>query len=231
MALRLATSSPDAENATPAYSALLAHRAKIAEVKALDADWVSKENAELGHLQAYSAEQTALTQLEQAKVGAQADREVLGRSDVDLDDLIRQVSTTRSRVAELRDRSLLAEAKLVRIRQQRSALREQLTTFNDGLRPLQHAARSERLASAMESLLVAEAAYVKALTEGFGIAASVDELARAPGPPLPFAGRLDVLNLILPRPYHEAFSDVPSPQRADIAAAVNAKAEDVAQEL
>jgi hypothetical protein len=83
----------------------------------------------------------------------------------------------------------------------------------------------------MERLLAAEGAYVEALQEAFGIAATIDELAKAPGPQLPFAGHFDVRELFLPRPFHSAFADKPVPLFALIGAAMAAEAERVAKEL
>jgi hypothetical protein len=230
MALRLA-SRGEPTDSTPAASALCQHRAKIAEVQAEDAEWARRETDEVRYIQSATEAEQALTALEQRHVSAIADQEVLGSSTDDPTAIARQVASVRASTASVHERARLAVAKLERIRAQRAAVRAVLTTLNNEVRALQHAACSERLAAAMAVLLAAERAYVDALTTAYGIAAAVDELARSPGARLDFAGSMDVGELLLPRPHHPAYIDRPSPLRADIAAAIATEAERVAKEL
>jgi hypothetical protein len=231
MALKLLRPSEPSEPAIPNYSALLAHHEEVTAIQNQDTAWATKETAELEHVRVCGAEKAALTALEKRRVDAQADSEVLGRCDEDLVALGHQIEAARTRVATLIERATLAQAKVLRIRDQRMALREQVNALNTRLRPLQHAARTERLGAAMEGLLEAEAAYVRALVAAFGVATTIDELARAPGTRLDFAGGLALGELILPRPFHLAFKDRPSPMRPDIGAAIAAEAARVEKEL
>jgi len=120
---------------------------------------------------------------------------------------------------------------LTRIRSQRATLRDQRLKLAEQTRLLCHAARSERLAEAMETLLESERNYVEAIQTAFGVAASIDELAREPGPALPFAGYLNLPELLLQRPSHPAYRDRPSPMRDDIAKAITSIAEATSKEL
>jgi hypothetical protein len=229
--LKLATKLAGKDESKPAYAALMTHRAALAKLHEELAAWGSKETSELAHVRAFSEAQSALTQLEQARVDAQADAELLGRTDVDVTVLTRDIDSARSRAGVLKERERLAEAKIMRIRGQRGKLRDQITELNTYTRELQHAARLERLVPAMEALLEAEAHYRAALEEAFGVAASIDELARAPGVQLPFAGQLPLGDLVLPRPFHPDYSERPSPMRQAIAEGVAAVAEGISNEL
>jgi hypothetical protein len=230
MALKLAARSDPGDD-QPALAALRVHRGQISAVGALDADWAAKETAEVAHMQLHAAVQAALGALEQRKIDAKADQEVLGRCDEDVDTLAEQIETERRRLNGLTETAVFAEAKLVRIRRQRGTLRAQKEDLNQQSRPLQYAARCERLAQKMSVLVECERAYVQALIEAFAVAHSIDELARAPGPVLPFAGHLSANDLYLPRPHHPAFVATPSPQRPHIDARIAEEAARVAEEL
>ena len=228
--LKLATVHPaNPPRSTPALAALEAHRQELAEVAAADSEWAAKEATELAHVAACGRAQSELSTLEQRRIDAQADHDVLGRSDIDTATLAKQIATAREAADALVERGRLAEAKVVRIKQQRDVLRQQRLKLATETAPLVHAARLERLGEAMATLVEAEAAYVRALEEAFGVAATVDEIAR--GTALASAGHLDLAELWLQRPAHPAFANRPSPLRADIAQAITAVAEQVAKEL
>jgi chromosome segregation ATPase len=231
MALKLVANNPTSRDDRPAYAALIAHRKEIAGVQAEDLSWAAKESVELEVVRAAAADQEALAALEQQRVNALADEEILGSTAEDIDGLTRQIRGLKTKANAALERAQLATAKIERIRNQRTQLREKLMALNGRTRELQHAARNEHLASAMEDLLSAEATYVAALESAFGISTAIDDLARQPGIQLAFSGELNVSEVFLPRPFHAAFSDRQSAQRGDIAAAIAAVAERVAKEL
>jgi hypothetical protein len=230
MPLRL-TSRPEAIDATPAYSALRAHLSKIEQVRAEDTEWAHHESEEVRHVQAASEVERVLAALEQRRVSAIADQEVLGSSVDDPEDIARQVASVRASAVSVHERARLAVAKLDRIRERRAVVHAERVRLHDEVRPLQHAARTERLAAAMDTLLTAERAYMEAFTAAFGLAAAIDELAKAPGIRLEFAGSANVGELVLPRPHHPSYADRPSPMWADISAAIATEGERVAKEL
>jgi hypothetical protein len=169
--------------------------------------------------------------LEQRRIDGIADQEVTGQSNIDTDALASEIATKREHAEALIERARLAAAKIIRIRTQRAALREQQAALQERFRPAQHAARMQALGMAMPALIAAERQYVQALTKAFAAAAAADELARAPGPQLGFAGLLPIADLLLPRPVHPTYKDIPSPQRPDISAAVTSEAERLVKEL
>src|SRR6266446_5468252 len=207
-------------NPRPAYAAYLAHLAAMKEVAESDSQWATTENAELAHIAAKEAAEARLAAAQEAKVGAEADREVLGKSDIDTAGLEKAIQGEIESLGHLRPRSALAKAKICRIRAQRTTLRDQQTALGAAYREIRHAALQELLAERIEVLIGAEAQYLAALVAAYGVAALVDESARAPGVRLDFAGPLDAQEVYLPRPHHPAFVDVPSPARADIAKAI-----------
>jgi chromosome segregation ATPase len=208
-----------------AADALKAHRAELARVSALDAEWVRRESAERAQIVAADEAEAALVALTKRRTAALADLDVVGCAEDDPEALGAEITTAKANATELRERAELAAAKIERIRAQRAELRTQIATLGAGLRPLQHAARLAALGEAMTVLVAAESAYVDALTTAYGVAASIDELARAPGPRLDFAGELPLRDLLLPRPCHADFVAVPSPRRDEIAARVALTAE------
>src|SRR6266478_2151059 len=211
--------------ARPARDAYLAALAAREELTAKDNAWVEKENAERAHITAKENAEAAYAAAEQAKVDALADKEVLGAAPADPLAQDAAVRTALDTLSSARPRAALAVAKLSRIRHQRALIRDQAIAVNSTLRELRHAALEEVLSERLAVLLEAEGAYLTAICSAYGVAAVVDESARMPGPRLDFAGTLDVQEVYLPRPFHPAFVDVPSPARSDIAAAIVREAE------
>jgi hypothetical protein len=208
--LRLRPREPTTTADTSAAAALANLRISITELQADDARWARQETDECRHVRAADEAQAALLALEQRRVDAQADREVLGSSDVDVVALTKEIDAARTTVGTLRDRAQLAHAKVLRIRQQRATLHEQHAAAGQALRPTRHAAAVEALGHAMVGLVEAEKAYVSALVAAYSLAAVIDDLARQPGPRLAFADLETIKKLVLPRPAHHAFVAIPS---------------------
>jgi CHASE3 domain sensor protein len=214
-----------------AAAALRSHRAHIDRLQAQAEEWATKQTEELGHVRAYDEAHIELERLERAHVGAIADEEVLGHTDINVASVTRELEVARAKIVALKKRAVLAQEKLVRIGDQRKAVNDDLKALGSQFRALQHAARLEALAAAMPGLLEAEQEYLAALVRVWALSGVADDCARQPGPVLPLTGILDVRDVCLPRPAHPAFVNEPVPQRGDIAAAIAAEAERLSREV
>jgi hypothetical protein len=230
MPLRLATND-DQRDLTPAATALTRLREEIAATKATDSAWAAQEMAEVECVNAYQAAQAEVEALEQRRVAAAAALKVLGKSAEDPQTLAIEVSTLEARLPPLARKAREATGAIKLIRDERAGVRARLEQLNAQVRPAQHAAAEEKLAVANAKLIEVEALYIKALIEAFGVAAFIDQLARDPGPALPFAGQCPLGDLVLPRPFHERTAAVPFADRIVIGTAIAEAATKVAAEL
>lgn len=215
----------------PARQKLDEHLAKVRTNAEANARWAQLESEENARITAATHAEQALAALEQRRIDLLADREVLGRSDVDPDSLSGEIVTSRERLVVLKDRAKLATSKLARIRDQRDQLREEGSALLGQLRELRYDALREMLGAAMPALVEAEGAYVAALQEAFGIAEAINTLCRLPGVTLPFGGSMTLSEFWVQRPYHEAFKETPFPDRGEMAKAIQRRMEEVLAEV
>jgi hypothetical protein len=213
----------------PAAAALRRHADEQRASQQEDAQWAAKESAAAAEVRTHETAQAILTQLEDRRVSALADREVSGASADDPDSLGADIERQRVHVARLGERARLAQAVLTRVRDKRAQLRTRQQALSTAFVRVHHAAAIEHMASIAEEFKAAEGAYLDLLVRAFGAAAAADRIA-SKHPHLGSAmGRLNVVDMLLPRPVNAAFS--PRPDRPHLWAQIETEAERVMKDV
>ena len=212
----------DPASATPQGEALAAAIAQAARLSRNNSDLGQRAQRGTAEVTRYDNAVAALEAARQRLAEVEADVEISGHTDIDTTGIKREIADGEHALPSLAAAARRGEAIYRKLEAERQSVLRTMNELTATFPALRHAAHSEQLAALAPELIATESAYLNALIRVFGVAGAINGIAeQCPG--LRFSGVLPVGDLVFPRPRHDAFRDVPLPDRDDIVARVGAQ--------